>query len=145
MSNVSPERRKTARRKPPITISDTEKAALERLADAWSMRQPEVTDELMAEIDRAQIVPDARMRSDVVRMGSSLTYETESGEARSISLVYPRDADIAEGRVSVLTPIGTALIGLSPGQSIEWQARDGRIHRLTVTRVEQQMERLAAS
>jgi regulator of nucleoside diphosphate kinase len=131
-------------RKPPITISDTEKQALERLADVWSITQPDVTDELMAELDRAEIVPDARMRRDVVRMGSTLTYKIESGEARTVTLVYPREADIAEGRISVLTPIGTALIGLSAGQSIKWQARDGRDHLLTVTEVEQDRERVAS-
>jgi regulator of nucleoside diphosphate kinase len=132
-------------RKPPIIISDTEKLALERLADIWAITQPEVADELMAELDRAEVVPEAGMRRDVVRMGSTLTYETDPGEARTVTLVYPREADIAEGRVSVLTPIGTALLGLSPGQSIEWQARDGRTHRLTVTRVEQDSEHRVAS
>lgn len=126
-------------RKPPITIAHSEKESLERLADAWAVRQPDVADELLAELDRAEIVPDTRMRDDVVRMNSRLTYTTDSGETRTVTLVYPKEADIAEGRVSILTPIGTALIGLSPGQSIEWQTRDGRKHRLTVTRVEQDM------
>lgn len=132
-------------RKPPITISRSEKEALEKLADVWSITQPEVTDELLSELDRAEIVPDARMRTDIVRMGSTLTYSTDAGESRTVTLVYPREADIAEGRVSILTPIGAALIGLSPGQSIEWQARDGRVHVLTVTRVEQPAAQLSAS
>lgn len=125
------------RRKPPITISRSERDALERLADAWSAKQPEVTDELLTELDRAEIVADAHMRTDVVRMGSAVTYSTDTGEERAVTLVYPAEADIAEGRISILTPIGAALIGLSPGQSIEWQSRDGRAHRLTVTHVGQ--------
>lgn len=124
-------------RKPPITIAHSEKESLERLADAWSVRQPDVADELLAELDRAEIVPDQRMRDDVVRMNSRLTYTTDGGETRTVTLVYPKEADIAEGRVSILTPIGTALLGLSPGQSIEWQTRDGRKHSLTVNRVQQ--------
>jgi len=133
------------RRKPPITISRSERDALERLADAWSAKQPEVTDELLAELDRAEILPDARMRTDIVRMASTVTYSTDAGEARTVTLVYPAEADIAAGRVSILTPIGAALIGLSPGQSIEWQSRDGRANRLTVTHVEQDRGHLAAS
>jgi len=133
------------RRKPPIIISLSERDALERLADAWSTKQPDVADELLAELDRAEIVPDARMRGDVVRMSSTVTYSTETGEERTVTLVYPAEADIAAARISILTPIGAALIGLSPGQSIEWQSRDGRAHSLTVTNVEQDIGHLAAS
>jgi regulator of nucleoside diphosphate kinase len=50
--------------------------------------------------------------------------------------VLPPEADISAGRISVLTPIGAALIGLSPGQSIDWETRDGRVGRLTVESVE---------
>ena len=78
---------------------------------------------------------DTSLRSDVVRMGSTLRYATDTGEERTVSLVYPVDANIEAGRISILTPIGTALIGLSSGQSIEWEARDGRSHRLTVEHV----------
>jgi regulator of nucleoside diphosphate kinase len=68
-------------------------------------------------------------------MGSTLTFDAE-GRTRRVTLVYPTEADIAAGRISVLTPIGTALIGLSQGQSVDWTARDGRRHRLTVVSVE---------
>lgn len=51
---------------------------------------------------------------------------------RTTTLVFPGDADISEEKVSVLTPIGTALLGLSTGQSMRWLARDGREHELTV-------------
>ena len=67
------------RRKPPITISRSERDALERLADVWSGKQPKVADELLAELDRAKVVPDARMRTDIVRMGSTLSYSTDTG------------------------------------------------------------------
>jgi regulator of nucleoside diphosphate kinase len=60
------------------------------------------------------------------------------GEGTTVTLVFPGDADIAEGKVSILTPIGTALLGLSPGQSIDWLARDGRSHRLSILSVQQE-------
>ena len=122
----------TARRKPPITISQSDHEALTRLADSIAERNPAVSEALLAELDRAKIVADDRLRPDIVRMGSSLRYTTDSGEDRSVTLVFPAEADIAQGRISILTPVGAALIGLSQGQSIDWAARDGRVHRLTV-------------
>lgn len=68
-------------------------------------------------------------------MGSTLRFTSDLGEDRQVTLVFPGEADIAEGKVSVTTPIGAALIGLSAGQSIDWTARDGRVHRLTVESV----------
>jgi regulator of nucleoside diphosphate kinase len=124
------------RRKPAITISRSDHEALARLADTTAERNPAVSEELTAELDRARVVADGHLRGNVVRMGSTLRYTTDSGEDRTVKLVFPAEADISAGKVSILTPIGAALIGLSPGQSIDWEARDGRIHRLTVESVE---------
>ena len=55
-----------------------------------------------------------------------------------VTLVFPEDADIAEKRISIMTPIGAALIGLTEGQSITWPSRTGEIHRLQVLSVEDQ-------
>ena len=82
------------------------------------------------------MVEDRRIAENIVRMGSTLRFTMEGGEARTVTLVFPGDADIAKGRVSVLTPIGAALIGLSESQSINWIARDGRTHKLTVESVD---------
>jgi regulator of nucleoside diphosphate kinase len=73
--------------------------------------------------------------SDIVRMGSKVTYRTDSGQHPTVTLVYPVDADIAQGRISVMTPVGTALIGLRNGQSMSWRGRDNRKHMLTVVQV----------
>lgn len=123
-------------RKPPITVSRTDSDRLSRLAASFSDRNPGVAEELLAELDRAKVVEDGRLSSDVVRMGSSLRFTSDLGEDRHVTLVFPGEADIAEGKVSILTPIGVALIGLSAGQSIDWAARDGRPHLLTVESVE---------
>ncbi|WP_325053327.1 GreA/GreB family elongation factor [Sinorhizobium meliloti] len=61
-----------------------------------------------------------RHQGNVVRMGSTVEYETDTGGRRTVALVFPINADISEGKISILTPIGTALIGLSVGQSIMW-------------------------
>ncbi|CAH1651569.1 Regulator of nucleoside diphosphate kinase [Hyphomicrobiales bacterium] len=125
------------RRKPKIVVSEAEYERLVGLATAALDRIPEVAEELLAEMDRASVVADKSVPRNAVRMGSTLEYETADGEKRRVTLVYPGDANIADGKISIMTPIGTALIGLSPGQSINWIARDGRQHELTVVAVEQ--------
>jgi regulator of nucleoside diphosphate kinase len=70
---------------------------------------------------------------DVVCMGSEVVYRDHTtGRIQTVILDYPNEADIAKGRVSVLTPIGTALIGLASGKSIDWRMRSGEMKRLTV-------------
>lgn len=122
-------------RKPAITTTRSDHERLSRLAESYLARNPQVAEELLAELDRARVVGDGRIAADVVRMGSTLRFTSDLGEDRQVTLVFPGEADIAEGKVSVLTPIGAALIGLSAGQSIDWTARDGRVHRLTVESV----------
>lgn len=127
----------TRRRKPVITMTRSDHESLSRLAESRAARDPEAADQLLAELDRARLVEDRRIAADVVRMGSTLRFTTDAGEDRTVTLVFPGEADIAKGRVSILTPIGAALIGLSAAQSIDWTARDGRTHRLTVLTVDQ--------
>jgi len=124
------------KRKPSIAITRSDHERLTRLAESVSARNPELADELFAELDRARVVAEKALAPGVVRMGSTLRFATDAGESRKVTLVFPGEADIAEGKVSILTPIGAALIGLSAGQSIDWTTRDGRTHRLTVETVE---------
>ena len=77
-----------------------------------------------------RMLADQQMPVDVVRMGSTVTYRPDNGDDREVTLVLPAEADISEGRISVLTPVGTALIGLRTGQSTTWTARNGRDHVL---------------
>jgi len=123
-------------RKPAVIMTRSDRERLWRLAESYTTRNPDVADVLMAEIERARLVDDARIPADVVRMGSTLRFTSDLGEDRRVTLVFPGEADIAAGKISILTPIGAALIGLSTGQSIDWTARDGRVHRLTVESVE---------
>lgn len=122
-------------RKPKITLGRTDHEILTRLAEAAHFNNAVVCDELLSELDRARVVSDARLGDDLIRMGSRVQYQTETGDVRNVVLVYPAEADISAGRISILTPIGTALIGLTTGQSIDWCARDGRVHRLVVHNV----------
>ena len=58
-----------------------------------------------------------------------------TGKVQTVTLVYPEEADISQGKISILTPIGTALIGLHAGHSITWETRSGELRRLTVLQV----------
>jgi regulator of nucleoside diphosphate kinase len=75
------------------------------------------------------------MPADVVRIGSIIEFEVDDGRRLKVQLVLPENADINAGRISVLTPVGAALIGLSPGQSMEWSGNDGKERLLTVLAV----------
>jgi len=91
---------------------------------------------LAEELDRAIVVPSDRIPKDVVTMNSRLVYSDEStGATREIELVYPDEADLVAGRVSVLAPVGCALLGLSAGQAIDWNLPNGQVHRLRVESV----------
>ncbi|MCR4265711.1 nucleoside diphosphate kinase regulator [Nitratireductor sp. ZSWI3] len=127
-------------RKPSITISETDYERLTGLAAALEDRNPEMSETMMAELDRARVVRDDALARTIVRMGSTLTYTADEGEKKTVTLVYPGDADIEKGRISITTPVGTALIGLKEGQSIHWTARNGRTHQLTVLEVKQPAE-----
>ncbi|WP_080868218.1 nucleoside diphosphate kinase regulator [Agrobacterium tumefaciens] len=119
--------------KPPIIVRQTEHSRLTSLALAAPGRDLDVADELLAELERASVVEDDSLPTGVVGIGSIVTYKTENGQTRTVTLCYPGEADIERSMVSVMTPIGVALLGLSPGQSINWNGRDGHVHKLTVT------------
>ncbi|BCH23602.1 nucleoside diphosphate kinase regulator [Mesorhizobium sp. L-8-3] len=129
-----------SRRKPAITISRTEHERLLALATALAERNAELSEIMFTELDRARVVADGSVGNAVVRIGSQVTYQPDADTPRTVTLVYPGDADIDQGKISVVTPVGIALIGLSTGQSISWTARDGRKHELIVIEVRQPTE-----
>ena len=93
-------------------------------------------DKLEAELDRADVVLAANVPADVVTMYSRVRYLDETtGERRSVTLVYPDETDMERGRISVLAPVGSALLGLSTGQTIDWEFPHGARRRLRVEEV----------
>jgi regulator of nucleoside diphosphate kinase len=89
--------------------------------------------QLEEDLERATVVPLDAVPASVVTMHSRVRYLDEStGERREIQIVYPGQVDLAEGKISVLAPVGAALLGLSVGQGIEWRFPDGQMRRLRV-------------
>ena len=122
--------------KPPLVIGEIDHRNLISLALAMEKGAPDVSESLLDELDRAKVVPQGKVPAQTVQMGSTVRFETKGAGERQVTLVLPGEADIDAGRISIMTPIGAALIGLSTGQSIHWHARDGREQVLTVLAVE---------
>ncbi len=127
----------TPEKLPPITITARDRERLEDIAAAFAGRAPDGGLTLADELDRARIVDPSRVTSGLVTMNSCVEFYLDGRESdrRIVTLVYPGEQDIAQGKISVHTPVGIALLGLSEGQSIEWMARPGTAKRLTVTKV----------
>lgn len=125
-----------ATQRPPIVLIESEADALADLALEIRDRHPNVSQMLLDEIDRAELALPDEVPADVVTMGSTVEFVVEkTGERRTVRLVYPREADIAEGRLSILTPVGAGLIGLRVGQSISWPTRSGEERLLVIESV----------
>ena len=120
---------------PRIVISKAEEKRLTAIATAASQRVPEASAALLSELERADVLPETAMAADVVRIGSIIEFEVDDGRRLKVQVALPENADINAGKISVLTPVGAALIGLSPGQSMEWSGNDGKERLLTVLTV----------
>ena len=127
-----------ATRRPPIHMIDSEAESLGDLAIGNAHRFPEACELLLGEIERARLHSAAKMPAGIVTMMSTVEFaEDASDEAHTLQLVYPGQADIAAGRLSVLTPVGAGLIGLAEGQSIVWPTRSNGERVLTIRKVTQ--------
>lgn len=121
---------------PPIAITRRDSERLSRLAAAALEKFPTTSEFLAREVERAHLIEDFESLPGLVSMGSEVEFRDDiSGQVRRVKLVYPEDAGKDAGVVSVLTPVGAALIGLSVSQSIEFQTPSGGWRSLTVLAV----------
>ena len=122
--------------RPPIAIDESHFTRLSALSSLTNGPMMEVCQYLREELDRAHVLPAEKLRPDIVNLGSRVEFRDEqTGKVQDIVLVYPFDADIACRRVSVLTPVGAALLGLSVNQTISFHTRTGEQRELTVLKV----------
>jgi regulator of nucleoside diphosphate kinase len=122
--------------RPRITLSAEDHHRLSMLANAAGHRMPELAAELADEIGRAHVLAKGLQPEDIVCMNGEVTFRDDTtGKVRTVTLVYPEEADIAQAKISVMTPVGTALIGLPRGRSITWETPNGETRQLTVLAV----------
>lgn len=127
-------------RKPAITISRLDMERIEALLERMPPAQVQAHAWLREELDRAKVVEPAAMPRDVVTMNSTVSFVDEAGGTPlTLTLVYPNAAG-KPGTVSILAPVGSALLGLAKGKQIGWPTPDGHTRRLTVLSVDYQPE-----
>jgi regulator of nucleoside diphosphate kinase len=125
---------------PPLLLSRLDVERIEALLEQ-PLAQGIDTTALEAELERAEVVEPAQMPADVITMNSTARFLDEtSGEEHEMTLVYPRDADGSPHKVSILAPVGSALLGLRVGDSIEWHVPGGRTIRLRALSIRYQPE-----
>jgi regulator of nucleoside diphosphate kinase len=124
-----------------VTALDVER--LRKLLDGarlWSTRDREHLQALEAELDRARVVAPQDIPGDVVTMNSTaLVKDVDTGAEMALTLVFPSEAGLELGKISILAPVGTALLGYRVGDTIEWKV-PGRVRRLRVEKVIYQPE-----
>jgi regulator of nucleoside diphosphate kinase len=126
--------------KPPIIVSSLDLERLEHLLESDSYRRLPGIPALLEELGRATVVEPTAIPAGVVTMNSTVRFIDDStGATYELTLVYPEAAG-ASDRVSILAPVGSALLGLSVGQSISWQVPGGRRLALRVLEVIAQPE-----
>lgn len=127
--------------RPKITISSLDAERLEDMIDSLGNNQFPGKDELLEEISRADIVEPEAMPSNIVTMNSKVKFKNKSsGKEFSLTLIYPKD-NAGEGTVSILAPVGSALLGLTEGDEIEWPKPGGGLLSVQIIEVEYQPER----
>ena len=127
-------------KQPSITVSILDAERIEALLASDLYRNMEGIDALENELARANIVEPHEIPSGLITMNSKVRFIDEvTNEEHRVTLVYPGANNPADA-VSVLAPVGSALLGLTVGQSISWQVPDGRQLRLRVLDVVYQPE-----
>ena len=112
-----------------------------KLSSLVTSTKSDIAELLEDELSRASIVPPEKLPNDVVSMNSTVGFvDLDTGKESIVTLVYPYDAKIEENKISILAPVGSALIGLRVGQVINWPMPHGKEKRLRVVSVIYQPE-----
>jgi regulator of nucleoside diphosphate kinase len=125
-----------------ITISSFDKKRLLALIEQWEADPQDrgCIDDLAEELERATVVEPQEMPGDVVTMNSRLRLtDADTGERKTVTIVFPGMVNTDEGKISVLAPLGTALLGYRVGELVEWNVPSG-LRRLRIDEIEYQPE-----
>jgi regulator of nucleoside diphosphate kinase len=128
--------------RPNIIVSSVDMQRLETLLDSLPAAQAAARNVLLDELSRAELVEPGAMPPQVVTMNSRVRFTLDApAEEFDLTLAYPKDMRPDGAHLSILSPVGNALIGLAVGDSIDWQRPDGASFQLTVLEVLYQPER----
>lgn len=128
--------------RPKIIISSLDAERLDNLLDSLGNKQFPGKDELLAELDRADIVAPEKMPPNIVTMNSTVKFkEVTSGKEFSLTLIYPQENKNNDAVVSILAPVGSALLGLTEGDTIQWPKPGGGLLSVEIIEVVYQPER----
>jgi regulator of nucleoside diphosphate kinase len=128
--------------KPELVISTLDAERLEALLGSLPKNSFPGKAELEAELDRAEVVDSKDIPPSVVTMNSTVRFSvTGSSDEFRLTLVYPKDVDGSGKTISVLAPVGSALLGMSEGHEIEWPRPGGGTMRVRIEEVIYQPER----
>ena len=126
-----------------IFITDYDLKRLKDMLDVakeFDYRGRDDLKDLEAELNRAYLLASRDIPGDVITMNSkAVLIDIDSGEEMTYTLVFPRDADVDQGNISILAPIGTAMLGYSVGDTFEWKVPAG-LRRLKVKEILYQPE-----
>lgn len=129
-------------KKPRVIISSFDTERLEQLIESLSDMSFPGKDDLEVELARAEIVEPEDVPATVVTMNSTVRFEVDSShEEFCLTLVYPWNVDTSGEKISILAPVGSALLGLSQGDEIEWPKPGGGMLRVRIKEVTYQPER----
>lgn len=126
-----------------IHITDYDMQRLRKLlegAQSWNQKDREYLENLQEELDQAVLVPSHKVPANVVTMNTQMRVrDLDADKIMMLQLVFPSEADFERGKVSILAPIGTALIGYQAGDTVEWEVPSGT-RRLRIEEITYQPE-----
>jgi regulator of nucleoside diphosphate kinase len=128
--------------KPTILVSWLDMDRLDRMLDSLPASQAAARDALLDELGRAGLAEPWEMPPDVVTMNSRVRFAFDGAcQEVTMTLTYPKDMNGGADQLSILTPVGTALLGLKLGDTMRWERPDGGMFEVTVRAIEYQPER----
>ncbi|HJT50719.1 MAG TPA: nucleoside diphosphate kinase regulator [Nitrosospira sp.] len=128
--------------RPQIVLTSQDLERLETLLESLPASSVPGSAELLAELERAEIVEPEQIPPSVVTMNSTVRFSMDSSGAEfCLTLVYPKDVDGTGEKISVLAPVGSALLGLSTGDEIEWPKPGGGTIKVRIKEIVYQPER----
>jgi len=127
---------------PDIIISELDYSRIENLLQATSGIPANVKMALLTELERADLVAPEQMPANVVTMNSQVKFSVVStGVTFTLKLVYPKDMDSSGNTISILAPVGSAMLGLKEGEEINWPDGQGGMLQVRIETIEYQPER----